>query len=331
MAPARRVIVTTLVENYVDMLLADEPGVTRAGLAHHFDPKRLNPRGENGIALHVRIEWDRYAYQILFDTAMSGEVLLHNARALGVDLGAVDHLVISHGHPDHYGGLLGMLESREAPVPVSVGEGAFIARYLRLSSGEVAPYYNHGLTEDAITGAGGRLVAHSGPLEVGPGAVATGAIPRKAAFEMPSDRIDGPTALIRVVDGRMEPDAVPDDQALIVDIGDDGVVVLVGCSHAGIVNTLHHAIEVSGRSRIVGVFGGFHLGFPGTPESKTTSTIAALKELDVELLCPMHCTGMQAMMDLRAALRDRFLLNCTGTSVAIGGGGERPAQVRSSG
>ncbi|MGH7860920.1 MAG: MBL fold metallo-hydrolase [Candidatus Dormibacteraceae bacterium] len=314
---ADRLIVTTVVENHVDMLLADEPGVTRAGLAHHFDPKKQNPIGENGIAMHVRIEWDRYTYNILFDAAMSGRVLLHNAASLGVAVDELDHIVISHGHPDHYGGLLDLLAAREAPVPVSLGEGAFIPRYLRLASGQLAPYYNHDLTADSIEAAGGRLVTHHGPLDVGPGVIATGAIPREVDFEMPSQSITTPNALIQVIDGAMGPDSVPDDQAMVVNVGSDGIVIFVGCSHAGIINSVRRCIELSGRSRVLGVFGGFHLGFPGTPQAKTDRTIELLKDLDVGLLCPMHCTGMQAMMEIRAAIPQHFLLNCTGTQVVV--------------
>jgi 7,8-dihydropterin-6-yl-methyl-4-(beta-D-ribofuranosyl)aminobenzene 5'-phosphate synthase len=312
-----RVVITTVVENYVDMLLADAPRVTRAGLAHHFDPKKDNPVAENGVAMHVHLEWDRYSYNLLFDTAMSGRVMMHNAAALGVDMNAVDHVVISHGHPDHYGGLLEMLASREAPVPVSLGEAAFMPRYLRLTSGQVAPFYNQGFTREAIESAGGRVVAHEGALEVGPGAVATGAIPRDADFETPATSITTPNALIQVVDGHMGPDSVPDDQAMFVNVGDDGILVFVGCSHAGVINTIHQAVKLSGRSRVVGVFGGFHLGFPGTPESKTEKTIEALKDLDVEMLCPMHCTGMPAMMQIGAAFPEQFVLNCTGTRVVV--------------
>jgi 7,8-dihydropterin-6-yl-methyl-4-(beta-D-ribofuranosyl)aminobenzene 5'-phosphate synthase len=248
---------------------------------------------------------------------MTHPVLLHNARALGVDLAQLDHIVISHGHPDHYGGLVGALEARDAPVPVSIGEAAFHPRYLRLASGQVAPFYNQGFTYDAIDAAGGRVVVHDKPLEVGPYTIATGAIPRSVDFEQPPASITTPNALIQVVEGCMGPDAVPDDQAMVVAVGDDGILVFVGCSHAGVINTVRHAVELTGRTRIRGVFGGFHLGFPGTPESKTERTIDALRELDVELLCPMHCTGMQAMMALRAAFPDRFLLNCTGTTVVV--------------
>jgi 7,8-dihydropterin-6-yl-methyl-4-(beta-D-ribofuranosyl)aminobenzene 5'-phosphate synthase len=294
-----RLTITTLTENYVDMLLPDEPNVIRAGLAHHFDPKRRQPLGENGISLVVEAEWGRYSYRTMFDTGMTGKALLHNAQALDVDLAALDHVVLSHGHP------------------VSVHPAAFDTRYLRLASGQVAPFFNHDVTEASVSDAGGRLALHNGPLEVGPGLLATGEIPRDVDFEMPPASIDLPNAAIQLRDGHMCADEVPDDQALVVNIGNDGIVVLVGCSHAGIINTIRYAMKLTGRERVRGVFGGFHLGFPGTPEDKTDKTIEALRDIEVELLCPMHCTGMRAIMELARAFPDGFLLNCTGTRTFI--------------
>ena len=312
---ADRVTITNITENYVDMLLADGPNVARAGLRHHFDPKRTAPIAENGVALLVDIEWGRYHYRLLFDTGMTGQVLLHNARALSVDLDEVDHVVISHGHPDHYGGLIGLLEHRSVGVPISIHDDAFLPRYLRLASGEVAPYYNGDFVKERLDGLGGRLVIHRRPLEVGPGIIATGEIPREVAFEAPPSDLSAPNALIQLREEQVRPDTVPDDQALVINIGADGIIVLVGCSHAGVINSIRHAQHITGRDRVVGVFGGFHLGFPGIPESKTDQTIEALRDIDVEVLCPMHCTGMRAMMEINRALPDRFLLNCTGSRV----------------
>jgi 7,8-dihydropterin-6-yl-methyl-4-(beta-D-ribofuranosyl)aminobenzene 5'-phosphate synthase len=314
-----RVVLTTLTENHVDMLLADTAAVTRPGLIHHFDPKASTVIGENGIAIHVEVQIDRYTYRALFDTGMSAKVLHHNADALGVDLAALDHVVISHGHPDHYGGLLGLLESRVAALPVSMHPDALMPRYLRLATGQVAPYYNQDLSLAAIEAAGGRPVLHAGPLEVGPGLIATGAIPRTVDFEAAPADIDAPNALIQLRDHHAAPDTVPDDQMLVIEVGADGIIVLLGCSHAGVINSLHYAMELTGRSRVVAVIGGFHLGFPGTPDAKVDQTIAQLREIDPEVVCPMHCTGMAAIAAIGKAFPESFVLNCTGTRLELDG------------
>ena len=135
------VSLTVLVENYVDMLLPDTERVKRAGLCHHFDPKRGPVMAENGISFLAEIHVNDYTYRLLFDSGFTSTVIRHNMRNLGVNASANDHVVVSHGHPDHCGDLPGMLREIGHPVPVSVHPDAFWPRYLRLGSGEVSPFY----------------------------------------------------------------------------------------------------------------------------------------------------------------------------------------------
>lgn len=131
---ADSVEITVLVENWVDMLLpdlalGDTDHCVRTGLIEHFDVGKLPPQAENGISLLVRARKGRHTSTVLFDAGLTGTVLLHNLAALGLDATSIDHVVISHGHPDHYGGLLVLLESLERTVAVATHEDAFLPRY----------------------------------------------------------------------------------------------------------------------------------------------------------------------------------------------------------
>lgn len=311
------VTLTVLVENYVDMLLPDSDTVTRAGLCQHFDPKRGPVLAENGIAFLIEVRQGASTYRLLFDTGFTSTVILHNMACLGIEPASIDHIVISHGHPDHCGGMPGLLQRIGHPVPVSIHPDAFWPRYLRLRDGQVMPYLNFMLDARAWESAGARLVMNEGPLEVGPGILATGFISRDVPFEPPKAIGDEGGALYRIFHGRAEPDCVPDDQAVAIHIKDRGLVVLTGCAHAGIVNSIHAAQRATGVDRIYAVFGGFHLGFPGVPEENTEQTIAALKEMKPRILSPMHCTGFKAIAAISRAMPDVFLLQSAGTRIRL--------------
>lgn len=313
-----RVTVTTVADNYSDMLLLDEPNAKRLGLVHHFDPGMVNPRAENGIAFLVRTERDGRERCVLFDTSFTAGVLLHNFEATGRRLDDVSGIVISHGHPDHHGGLDGVLEAIGHEVPVVIHPDAFLPRYLRLPTGEVAPHYNYALTTDAIERRGGAITANRGAIEVVDGVFATGEIAREVPFEAPASPGCHDPGLFQLIDGSLGPDTVPDDQALAINVRGVGLVVLTGCSHAGVINTVECARRVTGEERVHAVMGGFHLGFPGIPASKTTATIAALRELTPRVVAPMHCTGMRAAMEIAREMPDEFLLNVVGTTVSFG-------------
>jgi 7,8-dihydropterin-6-yl-methyl-4-(beta-D-ribofuranosyl)aminobenzene 5'-phosphate synthase len=150
--------------------------------------------------------------------------------------------------------------------------------------------------------------------------LATGQIPREVDFESGRPEVDAPNASNMIVDGELRPDLVLDEQAIVVRMRDEGIIVIAGCGHPGIVNTIHYAQKLTSEERILGVFGGFHLGFPGVPQSKIDATIEALNMLEIGVLCPMHCTGMPAIMQFARAC-PTFLLNSAGTSVIFERGG----------
>jgi 7,8-dihydropterin-6-yl-methyl-4-(beta-D-ribofuranosyl)aminobenzene 5'-phosphate synthase len=261
------VVITTIADNHVDMLLPDVDSVRRLGLLHHFDPRMIPPRAENGISFLVTTQRAGRIRAVLFDTSLTSSVLLHNFVATRTNPGDLSAVVLSHGHPDHHGGLLGLLEAIERPVPVIVDPAAFWPRYLRLATGEVAPHYNYALQQTSVESAGGVLTLSEGAVEVIDGVYATGRIEREVPFERPSDQAVLDAGLFHLVDGHICADSVPDDQALVVNVTGLGLVVLTGCSHAGVINSITAAKRITGENRVHAVMGGFHLGFPCSPES----------------------------------------------------------------
>ncbi|MGH9102244.1 MAG: MBL fold metallo-hydrolase [Acidimicrobiales bacterium] len=327
MFQADGVEILVLVESWVDMLLADqEPGegsthcVSRAGLVHHFDPKLVPPQAENGISLLVRARRGRHEHVTLFDVGLTGTVLAHNISALGVDPRAIDHVVISHGHPDHYGGITSLLGLVGRPVPVATHSDAFLPRYAVMGDGRASSFYNAAFNEADLTAAGGRPVLTRAPLELGWGVLTTGEIPRKVDFEGPRPPASPRAAGLYQVhaDGSFGLDEVWDEQGLVIDVRDEGLVVLTGCAHAGVVNTVLRARELAGDKPIRAVMGGFHLGFPTTPAENVGKTLDALAELDVGMIMPMHCSGLRAHTAFSTSLGDRYVQPSVGTVLRFG-------------
>lgn len=196
--------------------------------------------------------------------------------------------------------------------------------YLRLPGGEVAPHYNYELSAAQIEDRGGALTFNRGAIEIVDGVFATGEIAREVDFERAGEQGEREAGLFRLDDaGSLEVDSVPDDQALVIEVAGLGLVVLTGCSHAGVINTVRAAQRVTGVERVHAVMGGFHLGFPDIPEEKVERTIEAMEEIGPAVVAPMHCTGMRATARFMERMPDRFLLNLTGTTVTFEAGADR--------
>jgi len=314
-----------LVENQIDMLLPDLEGdgghcVSRTGLIHHFDPKEIPVQAENGISLLVTARRGRHQMRVMFDVGMTGRVMLHNLEALHQDLDSIDHIVISHGHPDHYGGILPVLEEFPRAVPIASHPDAFLPRYAVMGDGRVAPFYNEGFQADRLDGGPGRLVMTKDPLELASGVLTTGEIPRNTSFEGPvvSEDTRKPGLYQVASDGQLRTDEVWDEQGLVIDLGDEGLVVLTGCAHAGVVNTIHRAQELTGNQRIRAVMGGFHLGFPTTPVENVDKTLEALRDLEVQTVVPMHCSGLRAHTAFSTGMEDNYVQPAVGSNFIFG-------------
>ena len=316
---ADSVQLTFLVENQIDMLLADSDSehdhCVRNGLVEHFDPARTPPQAENGLSILVTATRGRHSTTVLFDVGLTGTVLLHNLRALGVPAEEIDHVVISHGHPDHFGGILPLLDVFERTMPVVTHADAFLPRYAVMGDGRVSGYYNQGFTGESLERHGGRPVLSRGALDLGCGVYTTGFIPRLVQFEGPKPAAGEHTPGLYQVgsDGEYGLDEVLDEQGLVIAVKNKGLVVLTGCAHAGVLNTVDRAKAMFEGVPVLAAIGGFHLGFPTTPEANVALTLNGFLERDVRRIVPMHCSGLRTHARFFLDAPDRYLQPAVGT------------------
>ena len=300
---------TVLVDNYIDMLMSNSPGITRQGMPEHFGARHGTPLAENGISFLLEVTAGGRSTTILFDAGMSPIPLVHNAKLLGVDLTKVDQVVLSHGHPDHYGGIYAALEEIGYRVPVLVHPSAFTPRLIQRPD-VTLQYFNKQLTEAELIAAGGAVVALKDPLEIAPGVMTSGEIPTTVDFEA-----EVPVGRMSVRDGHVCVDPIEDYQTLIVNVKGVGLIVLDPCGHAGVVSSLDHAIKLAEVDSVHGVLGGFHLGHAGITQAKVDRTVEELIARGPSWVSPMHCSGFRTQRAVAERMGDAFKLMTVGTVV----------------
>lgn len=244
--------------------------------------------GEWGYAAMVEAD----GHRILFDTGAREETVWTNAKELNVDLSDVEDVILSHNHSDHTNGLLTlrkklMRTNRKALTRAYVGEGIFWSR----------PSKRGGENNDMIAlkpryeALGGKFIEYKNATEIYPGIWLTGFVPRT----YPEMNWSG-TGEVETPDGKMVEDNIPEDLSLVIDT-DEGLVVISGCGHAGIVNTLEHARKTVRNAPILATIGGFHL-FENDDKSLDW-TADKMKEMGVKNILGGHCTGIEAVYHLR--------------------------------
>lgn len=255
-------------------------------------------KAEHGLSVLVEVEGRSF----LWDCGAT-DITVRNARAMGIDLGAIEGIGLSHGHLDHCGGLMAVLEA-SGPKKIFVHPDAFTPRYAIF--GQLKRFIGIPFSRPAIEGASLGLELSKEAVEVMPGVKLTGEIPRVTDFEGLEPN------LYCLMDGDMVPDPFLDDQALVVDTP-EGAVVLTGCAHSGVINILKHVLE--SHEKIRAVVGGTHLGLGD--QKRLQPTIEFLDEVAPGKMIFSHCTGPKAASTMMERFKDRFIPSQTGLIISL--------------
>jgi 7,8-dihydropterin-6-yl-methyl-4-(beta-D-ribofuranosyl)aminobenzene 5'-phosphate synthase len=264
-------------------------------------PERSETIAEHGFAAFLETEKGNF----LFDTGR-GKAVVHNAAILKKDLSSINKIVLSHAHGDHTGGLPDVLQTMSAKqIDVFAHPDVFADRFRKKKAERT--YGGIPFVRGYLEKMGARFVFNKEYVEIEEGVFLTGEVPRKTSFEV-GDM--GDRLIVR--EGKSEPDIILDDQSLVIQVK-KGLLIVLGCAHAGIINVLSHAVKMSGVENIYAVVGGTHIGLSG--DLQRDKTLKALKDFKIEHLIPAHCTGAETMCRMRSAFKDSFQFSHVGMTL----------------
>jgi len=244
--------------------------------------------GEWGLSILVETE----GLNLLIDCGQSISAV-HNADILGIDLSKIDKIILSHGHYDHTGGLRPLLRRMKKRIEIIAHPDGQADHYIGI------PY-----RQNELESLGACFKPGTEPTWITGSMITSGEIPMVTDFEELATNLQVKGA------GGFQPDKLLDDQALIIKT-EAGLVVILGCAHRGIINTIYHAQQLTGVKKVHAVLGGCHL--INAPQERVRLTINALKELGVERLGVSHCTGLPAASTMAQEFGERFFFNVAGT------------------
>jgi 7,8-dihydropterin-6-yl-methyl-4-(beta-D-ribofuranosyl)aminobenzene 5'-phosphate synthase len=249
---------------------------------------RANLKAEHGLSL-----WIEYGEKrILFDTGQSN-ALVTNAEKLGIDLAQTNAIVLSHGHYDHTGGLYAVLDFA-TKAKIYLHPAAIETKF----SHKTTVAKSIGMSASARKAIQSRnIIWTAAPAWLFPSVAVTGQVPRINDFE----DVGGSFFLDEI---RRKADELLDDQTLFIESA-KGLIVVLGCAHAGVVNILNHVAKITNQRNAYAIIGGMHL--VNSTLARIENTIEAFKEYDVQKIIPLHCTGRKAMEALKTAFGDNCL------------------------
>ena len=308
----QRVEVTTLLDNYTDILLESTPSVRRPPLARDGRIPTDTLIAEHGLSLLIKTAGEGEPHTILLDTGYNAQSILHNMAWLGTDLGAIEAIVISHSHMDHAGALHPLVEKMNRPVPLVTHPEIFDRpRILKTRDGRELRFPDC-YDREQLLSAGVEVQESREPTLVAGGTIlVTGEVDRTTDFEkgMPGAFVEK--------NRQLQPDPIIDDQSLIVHLRGKGLVLITGCCHAGLINTIRYARKITGINDVHAVLGGLHLSGPAFAPI-VERTIEELQKIAPEVIVPMHCTGWNSTRRLAEVFDREFVLNSVGTTYILG-------------
>jgi len=340
-APARidvpvvdEIVIQEITDNFHNVFLKGEKraGVTvsRTGFPAVAEGKTLE--SEWGLALHIQSRKGQEKRRYLLDFGFTPDVYLNNIDIMKIDPARVDALIISHGHYDHTGGLMGLLNARRQIMRKDLrlytgGEDDFCYRYSKMPDGSFAAFGSP-LDRRKLRALNVETVLSEAPIVIEGHAFTTGVIPR-TDFEhvLPNTWVkygvsDGlgcdANAYLNhhftasELAGTPEPDQHWHEHATCFRLGDRGLVIISSCSHCGVVNTVRRAQQVSGVEKVYALVGGFHLA--PAPDDYLQQVMTALNAFDIEHVFPMHCSGENFVALAKTMMPEKLVLCATGSS-----------------
>ncbi len=290
---------------------------------------RRGLHNEWGLSLWMESMSANEARTIMLDYGYSQNVLFNNMELLGIDPRKLDAMIVSHGHYDHFGGLMGFLDKYRSVLPSGVklyagGEDNFCRRY----NGAPGQFSDFGaLDRRELAARNITPVLADKPAVVVNHAFTTGPIKRRSIERvLPNTHVefgvkngvgcDVGQYLSADMAGKTVPDEHLHEHATCYNIKGKGLVVISSCGHAGIVNSVRQAQEVSGVEKVHAIVGGFHLG--PAPKDYLTQVVAEIKKLNPDVLIPMHCSGLNFVQEARAQMPENVLVTTTGSMITFG-------------
>jgi 7,8-dihydropterin-6-yl-methyl-4-(beta-D-ribofuranosyl)aminobenzene 5'-phosphate synthase len=323
--------ITILIDNITDRLLPSLSLVKRLPMISN---KRFNkpPIAEHGFSALVEILYtyknEKFKHKFLFDTGTSKNGIIYNSGILNINFKDIETIILSHGHFDHFSGLISALKKINRPIEIVAHSDAFLKRWIVFSDGRKARMDI--LNEENIREFGGIIIKNNGinylprpKLKINNNNIdnnrfdkknkrvlITGEIPRITTFEkgFPLQYKEGKDENHLIADP-----FVKDDQALVMLLKNKGLVILTGCGHAGIINTINYARKITGIKKVYAIIGGFHLSGEEYEDS-IPLTITELLRIDSEYIIPCHCTGWKASNEIIKAMPQKYIQTSVGST-----------------